>query len=132
MPSASTKPAAASIFRTSRKPRTSSRRRAAPARSRNRFEVSLSSPTGPPPSLRCAASASFFFWKLSVAGMVAVEEVAGHRVARAPRVALGEHDLEEMRAAGGRAEHLGAAVQIHAPDPAEALAELPRVQGADA
>src|SRR5688500_10146025 len=61
-----------------------------------------------------------------------VEEVPGHRVARHRDVALGEHDLEEMRVPVGRAKHLGAAVQVHAPDAPEALVEALRVQRAHA
>src|SRR5262245_28916502 len=144
MPSASTKPSWTES--TWLKPRTSSRRRPAAARSRNRLEVSLASATGP--SLRplacrsdsirdsrfaaCAASAS----AMSVAArgglrFSPVEELAAHRVARLGHVALGEHDLEQMRAAVGHAEHLGAAVQVHAPDAPEALVEALRIERAD-
>src|SRR6266566_5745750 len=125
MPSASTWPSL--IRRTSLKWRTSSRRRAAPARSRNRFEVSFASPTGPLPSLSRAAKASFF-----VVCRLFVEESPAHRIAGLRDVALGEHDLEQVRVALGRAEHLGAAVQVDAPDPAEALVEALRIELADA
>src|SRR2546428_10349827 len=125
MPSASTWPSL--IRRTSLKWRTSSRRRAAPARSRNRFEVSFASPTGPPPSLSRAAKASFF-----VVCRLFVEESPAHRIAGLRDVALGEHDLEQVRVPLGRAEHLGAAVQVDAPDPAEALVEALRIELADA
>src|ERR1700694_524117 len=37
-----------------------------------------------------------------------------------------------MRVSLGRAEHLGAAVQVDAPDAAEALVEAPRIERADA
>src|SRR5437773_1610108 len=125
MPSASTWPSL--IRRTSLKWRTSSRRRAAPARSRNRFEVSFASPTGPLPSLSRAAKASFF-----VVCRLFVEESPAHRIAGLRDVTLGEHDLEQVRVPLGRAEHLGAAVQVDAPDAAEALVEALRMlEGAD-
>src|SRR3954469_13112436 len=127
MPSASTHPAG-STCRTWLKVRTSRRRRAAPSRSRNRFDVSLASPTGPAPCLSCAARASFFLLcRLLAFGLV--EESPRHRVGRHTDVALGEDDLEEMRRPGGRAEHLGAAVQVDAPDAAEALVEALRIHG---
>src|SRR5712692_9510216 len=126
VPSASTKPFP--ILRTWSKWRTSSLRRAAPARSRNRFEVSFASPTGPAPSLSRAARASLFL----VCSRLVIEETPGHRIVRGGDVALREHDLEKMRAARGGAEHLGAAVEVHAPDAAEALVEFHRVDGADA
>src|SRR6266851_239486 len=125
MPSASTWPSL--IRRTSLKWRTSSRRRAAPARSRNRFEVSFASPTGPLPSLSRAAKASFF-----VVCRLFVEESPAHRIAGLRDVALGEHDLEQVRVPLGRAEHLGAAVQVDAPHPAEALVEALRIELANA
>src|SRR2546429_4251766 len=124
MPSASTWPSL--MRRTSLKWRTSSRRRAAPARSRNRFEVSFASPTGPLPSLSRAAKASFF-----VVCRLFVEESPAHRIAGLRDVALGEHDLEQVRVPLGRAEHLGAAVQVDAPDAAEALVEALRIERAD-
>src|SRR3989441_5766051 len=125
IPSASTWPAL--IRRTSLKWRTSSRRRAAPARSRNRFEVSFASPTGPLPCLSRAAKASFF-----VVCRLFVEESPAHRIAGLRDVALGEHDLEQVRVPLGRAEHLGAAVQVDAPDATEALVEALRIELADA
>src|SRR5687768_13528578 len=128
MPSASTQPAAASIASTSRNAETSRRRRVPSARSRKRLEVSFFRATAPLPSLSCAARASFFL----VCRFGFVEEVPGHRVARHRDVALGEHDLEEMRVPVGRAKHLGAAVQVHAPDAPEALVEALRVQRAHA
>src|SRR2546422_2313528 len=124
MPSASTWPSL--MRRTSLKWRTSSRRRAAPARSRNRFEVSFASPTGPLPSLSRAAKASFF-----VVCRLFVEESPAHRIAGLRDVALGEHDLEQVRVPLGRAEHLGAAVQVDAPDAAEALVEALRREPAN-
>src|SRR5213594_129016 len=105
MPSADTWPSL--IRRTSLKWRTSSRRRAAPARSRNRFEVSFASPTGPLPSLSRAAKASFF-----VVCRLFVEESPAHRIAGLRDVALGEHDLEQVRVALGRAEELVEALRI--------------------
>src|SRR5436853_3072070 len=125
MPSASTWPSL--IRRTSLKWRTSSRRRAAPARSRNRFEVSFASPTGPLPSLSRAAKASFF-----VVCRLFVEESPAHRIAGLRDVALGEHDLEQVRVPLGRAEHFGAAVEIDPPDAAEALVEVLRIELANA
>src|SRR5207302_5446970 len=108
MPSASTWPSL--MRRTSLKWRTSSRRRAAPARSRNRFEVSFASPTWPLPSLSRAAKASFF-----AECRLFVEESPAHRIAGLRDVALGEHDLEQVRVPPGRAEHLGAAIEVDAP-----------------
>src|SRR5690348_3503051 len=128
MPSVSTK--SSSMQSTSLNARTSSRRRATFSRSRKRFEVSLASPIGPAPALSCAARASFFLL-CRLSGLF-VEEAPAHRVRRLGDVALGEHDLEEMRVAGRRAEHLGAAVQVGAPDAAEALVEALRVERLDA
>src|SRR6185503_12549112 len=130
MPSASTQPGP--ISSTWSKPRTSSRRRAPASRSRNRFDVSLARPTGPAPALSCAASASFFrvCWLRGFAAGF-VEVAPRHREAGHRDVALREHDLEEMRAPARRAEHLGAAVEVHAPDAAEALGEARRVERAD-
>src|SRR5687767_13452830 len=126
MPSASTQPAAASSDSTSLKPPTSRRRRSPAARSRKRLEVSLVRATAPAPCLSCAISASFFLvWE------ALVEEIPRHGVARGRDIALGEHDLEQMGAAGGGAEHLGASVQVYAPDAAEALVEA-LVERADA
>src|SRR5262245_33154022 len=129
MPSASTAPPL--TCSTWSKWRTSSLRRAPDARSRKRFEVSFASEIAPPaaptaaPALSCAASASFFcVWCF-------VEEVPAHRVAGAGDVALAEHDLEQVRAAVRRAEHLGAAVEVQAPDAAEALVEAARLERAD-
>src|SRR6185295_13648035 len=133
MPSVSTQPAAGSTRSTWLKPRTSSRRRATLSRSRNRFEVSLASPTGPAPSLSRAARASLFCvcCCCGLFGLLFVEEAPAHRVTGPGDVALGEHHLEEMRAAARRAEHLGAAIEVHAPDAPEALVEAPRVERPD-
>src|SRR5258708_24873361 len=130
MPSVSTQPADASTGSTSLKPRTSSLRRAALARSRNRFDVSLARPTGPAPSLSRAARSSFFR-KCCGFALGFVEEAPAHGVVLHRDVALREHDLEKMRESRGRAEHLGAAVEIHAPDAAEALVELLGMKRAD-
>src|SRR6266850_6413979 len=133
MPSVSTEPAAASNSSTWLKPRTSSLRRATLWRSRKRFDVSLASPTGPSPALSRAARASLFL-ECCCCGLFAllfVEEAPAHRVARHRDVTLGEHDLEKVGAARRRAEHLGAAVEVHAPDAAEALVEALRVERAD-
>src|SRR5262245_28382988 len=126
MPSASTQPSPKPM--TSLNARTSSRRRSPAARSRKRLDVSLASATGPVAALSCAARASFFF---ACCCKLVVEELPAHRIAGSGHVPLGEHDLEEMRAADARAEHLGAAVQIGAPDAAEALVEARGVEGAD-
>src|SRR5690349_7230804 len=130
MPSASTAPVEKAS--TSLNARTSRRRRGAAARSRNRFEVSFASPTGPAAALSCAARASFFC-ECALSGLLfkLVEEVARHGVARPADVALGEDDLEEVRASRGRAGHLGAAVEVDAPDAPEALVEAARVERAD-
>src|SRR2546430_11271001 len=133
MPSVSTQPAAPSTRSTWLNARTSSRRRATPSRSRNRFDVSLASPTGPCPSLSRAARASFFLecWSCGLFEGLFVEEAPAHGVVRHRDVALGEHDLEKMREPPMRAEHLGAAIQVHAPDAAEALVEFLRIERAD-
>src|SRR5689334_18035737 len=130
MPSASTAPLETPS--TSLKARTSRRRRGAASRSRNRFEVSFASPIGPAAALSCAARASFFC-ECALSGLLfkLVEEVARHGVARPGDVALGEDNLEEVRAALGRAEHLGAAIEVDAPDAPEALVEAARVEGAN-
>src|SRR5256885_5386393 len=134
MPSAST--ASALTESTWLNSRTSSRRRGGAARSRKRLEVSFASPTGPasPPSgaLSRAARAPFFC-ACCLRGLLVkfVEEVARQRIARGRDVALGEDDLEEVRLAGRRAEHLGAAVEIDAPDAAEALVEFLRIEPPD-
>src|SRR5437667_4797953 len=133
MPSVSTQPASASTRSTWLKARTSRRRRATLLRSRKRFDVSLASPTGPCPSLSRAARASFFLecWSCGLFEGLFVEEAPAHGVVRHRDVALGEHDLEKMREPPMRAEHLGAAVQVHAPDAAEALVEFLRIERAD-
>src|SRR5512143_1388065 len=53
----------------------------------------------------------------------AVEVAAPHRVVVAGDVALAEDVLEQVCVAGARAEHLGRAHQVAAPDAAEALVE---------
>src|SRR2546425_4807691 len=143
MPSVSTQPAAPSTRSTWLKPRTSRRRRAGPWRSRKRFDVSFASPTGPsgrgwapvPPmnSLSRAARASFFLecWSCGLFEGLFVEEAPAHGVVLHRDVALREHDLEKMREPPGRAEHLRAAVEIHAPDPAEDLVEPPGIVRTD-
>src|SRR5438445_13179917 len=102
MPSASTWPSL--IRRTSLKWRTSSRRRAAPARSRNRFEVSFASPTGPLPSLSRAAKASFF-----VVCRLFVEESPANPITGLIDVDLGKHNLEQVADPLSCTEHIGAA-----------------------
>src|SRR2546423_8832677 len=130
MPSASAHSEVTS--RTALNARTSRRRRATLSRSRKRFEVSLASPSGPWPSLSDAARSSFFFVCCCRGlGFKFVEEAAAHWVAGRRDVALGEHDLEKMRAPAGGAEHLRAAVEVHPPDAAEALVEAARVNSAD-
>src|SRR2546423_4544592 len=130
MPSASAHSEVTS--RTALNARTSRRRRATLSRSRKRFEVSLARPTGPRPSLSDAARSSFFFECCCRGlGFKFVEEAAAHRIARHRHVAPGEHDLEKMCVPGARAEHLGATVEVDAPDAAEALVEALRVDGAD-
>src|SRR6266850_5664819 len=131
MPSVSTEPAAASTRSTWLKARTSSRRRATLLRSRNRFDVSLASPTGPCPSLSRAARASFFLECCCCGLRLFVEEAPAHGVVLHRDVALREHDLEKMREPPGRAEHLSAAVEVHAPDAAEAFVESLGIERAD-
>src|SRR5215213_6837798 len=136
MPSASTKPSPTPM--TWLKARTSRRRRGAPSRSRKSFEGSLARPTGPAPCLSCAARVSLFLLcrlALLLALLFAwlfVEEAPRHRVAGHAEIALREHDLEEMRASRRRAEHLRTAVEVDAPDAAEALVEALRVHRLDA
>src|SRR3989441_1830858 len=143
MPSVSTQPAAPSTRSTWLKPRTSRRRRAGPWRSRKRFDVSFASPTGPsgrgwapvPPmnSLSRAARASFFLecWSCGLFEGLFVEEAPAHGVVPHRDVALGEHDLEKMREPPMRADHLGAAVQVHAPDAPDTLVDFLRIERAD-
>src|SRR5581483_4093211 len=64
-------------------------------------------------------------------GGLVVQELPAHRVARRRDVALAHHDLEQMRTPVRRAEHLGAGPQVGAPDAAEALVELLRVERPD-
>src|SRR3954469_17761417 len=125
MPSHSTK--SLLTWMTSLKLRTSSRRRGAAARSRNRFDVSFCRATVPWAALSCAARESFFCGEPG-----GIEEVARHRVAGARDVALREHHLEEVGLRDGRAEHLGTAVEIDPPDAAKALVEALRIERADA
>src|SRR3989442_15845589 len=61
---------------------------------------------------------------------VAVEEPSAHRMVRAD-VALAHQDLEQMRAAGPRAEHLRARPQVRTPDAAEPLVEAHRIERLD-
>src|SRR3982751_1333276 len=132
MPSVSTHPGPASppMASTWLKWRTSSRRRGEASRSRKRFDVSFCRPTVPSPALSCAARASFFLLcRLLAFGLV--EEAPRHRIARHAHVALGERHLEEVRAPARAAEHLGAAIQVDAPDAPEALVESLRIDGAD-
>src|SRR5258706_294971 len=82
MPSVSTQPAAASTRSTWLNERTSSRRRASGLRSRNRFEVSLASPTGPAPCLSRAARASFFLECCSCGRLFGLVEEAPAPAAR--------------------------------------------------
>src|SRR6266850_7947859 len=131
MPSLSPQPAAASTCSTWLKARTSSERRATFSRSRKRFDVSLASPTGPCPSLSRAARASLFCECCCCGLRLFVEEAPAHGVVLHRDVALREHDLEKMREPPGRAEHLGAAVEVHAPDAPEALVELFGIERAD-
>ena len=96
------------------------------ARSRNRFEVSLASPTRSPPLPAACGSAPICAARrtASRSGVAAgsvrapdfasgeilgVQERAAHRVVLARDVALAEHDLEQVRVPVRRAEHLGAA-----------------------
>src|SRR5678815_3928967 len=95
MPSASTHPAG-STCRTWSKPRTSRRRRAPLARSRNRFDVSLARLTCPAPSLSCAARASFFLLCSRLLAVAFVQESPRHRIRGHAHVALREHDLEPV------------------------------------
>src|SRR2546427_12143575 len=59
-----------------------------------------------------------------------IKERAARRRVRAD-VALAQQDLEQMRAAGPRAEHLRARPQVRTPDAAEPLVEAHRIERLD-
>src|SRR5215467_9660873 len=124
MPSAETRERAASTSTTSLKPDRSTRGRACCSRSRNRLEVLFASPIppGPPAASSAPSRASLLSW-----GFTRVEERAAHRVVLAD-VAFAYHDLEEVRLPFRGTEHLGARPQVRAPDAAEFLVELARVE----
>src|ERR1044071_1901574 len=123
MPSADTRERAASTSTTWLKPERSTRGRACRSRSRNRFDVLFASPIPPGPRASSARSrASLLSWLLT-----GVEEGAAHRIVVAD-VAFAHHDLEEVRLAVGRAEHLRARPQVSAPDAPELLVELPGIE----
>src|SRR6266700_3494217 len=115
MPSASTWPPATSTRTTSLKPERSTRGRVGALRSRKRFEVPLASPTPPAPRSRNASSRRVRFFSCRF-----IQERPAHRIVVAD-VALAHHDLEEVRTAVRRAEHLRAGPEIGAPDAAEFL-----------
>src|SRR6266545_6707915 len=124
MPSAETRARAASTSTTSLKPERSTRGRACRSRSRKRLDVLFARPI--PPRLPAASSArsraSLLSWLFT-----GVEEGPAHRIVVAD-VAFAHHDLEEVRLAVRRAEHLGAGPEIGAPDAAEFLVEPFRVE----
>src|SRR6266702_5755646 len=122
MPSASTWPPATSTRTTSLKPERSTRGRVGALRSRKRFEVPLASPTPPAPRSRSASSRRVRFSSCRF-----IQERPAHRIVVAD-VALAHHDLEEVRPAVRRAEHLRAGPEIGAPDAAEFLIEPFRVE----
>src|SRR5207302_1835745 len=124
MPSADTRERAASTSTTWLKPERSTRGRACRSRSRNRFDVLFASPIppGPPAASSARSRASLLSWLFT-----GVEEGAAHRIVLAD-VALAHHDLEEVRLAAGRAEHLGARPEVSPPDSAESLVELPGIE----
>src|SRR5882762_8565826 len=124
MPSAETRARAASTSTTSLKRERSTRGRACRSRSRNRLDVLFARPIPPrPPAASSARSrASLLSWLFT-----GVEECAAHRVVVAD-VAFAHHDLEEVRLAVGRAEHLGAGPEITSPDTAEFLIEPLRIE----
>src|SRR3954471_13086411 len=136
-PSTSTVRAAASTFSTLLKAlRSKSRRARVRGAHAKRFQLvplrRLSAPAPVPAPLSRPARASFFSECCLRRLLVKfVEVLARHRVARGADVALGEDDLEEVRTARRRAEHLGAAIQVRAPDAPEALVELLRVERLD-
>src|SRR5436190_5098213 len=124
MPSAETRERAASTSATSLKPDRSTRGRACRSRSRNRLDVLFARPIPPrPPAASSTRSrASLLSWLVT-----GVEEGAAHRIVVAD-VAFAHHDLEEVRLAVGRAEHLRARPQVSAPDAPELLVELPGIE----
>src|SRR5262245_24459163 len=127
MPSADTRERAASTSTTSLNPERSTRGRGFASRSRKRFEVLFASPILPaPPAASSARSrASLLSWLFT-----GVQERAAHRVVLAD-VAFAHHDLEQMRLALGRTEHLGAGPQVRPPDAPEFLVELSGIELAD-
>src|SRR5213594_2470540 len=125
MPSASTLPPATSTRTTSLKPERSTRGRAGALRSRKRLEVRLASPTPPAPRSRSASSRRVRFSSCRF-----IQERPAHRIVFAD-VALAHDDLEEVRLAVRRAEHLRAGPEIGAPDAAEFLVEPFRVELVD-
>src|SRR6266699_6610047 len=124
MPSAETRERAASTSTTSLKPDRSTRGRACRSRSRNRLDVLFARPIppGPPAASSARSRASLLSWLFT-----GVEERAAHRVVVAD-VALAHHDLEEVRLAVRRPEHLRAGPEIAAPDAPEFLVEPFRVE----
>src|SRR5882672_8696245 len=124
MPSAETRARAASTSTTSLKRERSTRGRACRSRSRNRLDVLFARPIPPGPRAVSSARsrASLLSWLFT-----GVEEGAAHRIVLAD-VALAHHDLEEVRLAVGRAEHLRAGPEIRAPDAPELFVEPFRVE----
>src|SRR5712692_1836952 len=124
MPSAETRARAASTSTTSLKPERSTRGRAFRSRSRNKLDVLFARPMPPrPPAASSARSrASLLSWLFT-----GVEEGAAYRIVVAD-VAFAHYDLEEVRLAVGRAEHLSARPEVSPPDSAESLVELPGIE----
>src|SRR5438445_9509038 len=118
MPSAETRARAGSTSTTSLKRERSTRGRAWRSRSRNRLDVLFARPIPPgPPASSARSRASLLSWLFT-----GVEEAAAHRIVVAD-VAFAHHDLEEVRLAVGRPEHLRAGPEIAAPDAPESLVE---------
>src|SRR6266702_6950891 len=124
IPSAETRARAVSTSTTSLKRERSTRGRGCRSRSRNRLDVLFARPIplGPPAASSARSRASLLSWLFT-----GVEERAAHRIVLAD-VALAHPDLEEVRLAVRRPEHLRARPEVSPPDSAEPLVELPGIE----
>src|SRR3981189_218724 len=102
MPSAETRPRAASTSTTSLKRERSTRGPPCRPRSRKRFDVLFARPIPPgPPASSARSRASLLSWLFT-----GVEEGAAHRIVLAD-LALGHHHPEEVVLARGGTDHPG-------------------------